>query len=507
MSEKTDVLIVGAGPTGLTLAAGLLSRGVRVRVIDRAERASPHSKAITLWPRSFEVFETLGAGRELYDRGVKLAATNYYTGDRHIGRLRMRPLAGTRFPVPVSLPQVTTEEVLREAVGRHGGRIEFGSRLESFTQDDDGVTARLADGTEIRAGWLVGCDGAHSTVREGAGVSFEGATYPQSFVLVDGEYDTEYVHDESYYVMGRTGVIVVAGLPDGLYRFFASVPPGVEVEDAEAAVARAVAENSPLRADSVKVAGSGVFRIHRKLADRMRVGRVLLAGDAAHIHSPAGGLGLNTGVQDSGSLAWRLAAVVRRGLDEAELDAWQEERLFVAHGVVTEADQQTRMWLLRGWRRWLRDVGITLGLRTGVIERVLPRRMAQLDLVLPVQGPAAGRLRSGSRLPDVPVTGRGQYLYDLLGDGHLLLAAGDEGAGALPGLGLPADVDPEVLRIVTVPAHGAQSLGVPRRALCLVRPDGVVAAAAAPSDRAAVEALRARLLALVAPAPAESRAR
>ena len=129
MNEKTDVLIVGAGPTGLTLAAGLLSRGVRVRVVDRAERASPHSKAITLWPRSFEVFETLGVGRELYDRSVKLAATNYYTGDRHIGRLRMRPLAGTRFPVPVSLPQVTTEEVLREAVGRHGCRIEFGSRL------------------------------------------------------------------------------------------------------------------------------------------------------------------------------------------------------------------------------------------------------------------------------------------------------------------------------------------------------------------------------------------
>ena len=506
MTEETDVLIVGAGPTGLTLAGGLLSRGVRVCLIDRAERASPHSKAITLWPRAFEVFEALGVGRELYDRSVKLAATNYYTGNRHIGRLRMRPLAGTRFPVPVSLPQATTEDVLREMVRRRGGRIEFGRCLESFAQDDDGVTARLSDGTEIRAGWLVGCDGAHSTVREGAGVSFEGATYPQSFVLVDGEYDTEYAHDESYYVMGRTGVIVVAGLPGGLYRFFASVPPGVEVEDAETAVARAVAENSPLRADSVKVSGSGVFRIHRRLADRMRVGRVLLAGDAAHIHSPAGGLGLNTGVQDAGSLAWRLAAVVLRGLDEAELDAWQEERLFVARKVVAEADQQTRMWMLKGWRRWLRDTGIALGLRTGVIERVLPRRMAQLDLVLPVQGPATGRLRPGSRIPDVSPAGRGQHLYDLLGGGHVLLAVGD-GATALAGLGLPDDVDPDVLRIVTVPSHGASALGAPRHALCLVRPDGVVAAAATPSERAGVEALRSRLLTLVAPAPAASRAR
>jgi len=267
-----------------------------------------------------------------------------------------------------------------------------------------------------------------------------------------------------------------------------------------------VAENSPLRADSVKVSGSGVFRIHRRLADRMRVGRVLLAGDAAHIHSPAGGLGLNTGVQDAGSLAWRLAAVVLRGLDEAELDAWQEEQLFVARKVVAEADQQTRMWMLKGWRRWLRDTGIALGLRTGVIERVLPRRMAQLDLVLPVQGPATGRLRPGSRIPDVSPAGRGQHLYDLLGGGHVLLAVGD-GATALAGLGLPDDVDPDVLRIVTVPSHGASALGAPRHALCLVRPDGVVAAAATPSERAGVEALRSRLLTLVAPAPAASRAR
>lgn len=506
MTEETEVLIVGAGPTGLTLAGGLLRRGVRVRLIDRAERASPHSKAITLWPRAFETFEALGAGQELYDRSVKLSATNYYTGDRHIGRVRMRPLRGTRFPIPVSLPQATTEQVLREVVQRSGGHIEFGKCLESFTQDDDGVTARLTDGEEIRAGWLVGCDGAHSTVREGVGVPFDGATYPQSFVLVDGEYDTEYAHDESYYVMGRSGVIVVAGLPGGLYRFFASVPPGVEVEDAEAAVARAVSENSPLRADSVKVAGSGVFRIHRKLADRMRVGRVLLAGDAAHIHSPAGGLGLNTGVQDAGSLSWRLAGVVRHGLPEGELDAWQEERLFVARKVVAEADQQTRMWMLKGWRRWVRDVGITLGLRTGLIERVLPRRMAQLDLVLPAEGTAAGRLRPGARVPDVPLAGSGRHLYELLsGGGHVLLAVGSEGAAALDGLGLPADADFSALRVVRVPSHGASPLGGPRQALCLVRPDGVIAAAAAPSARADVEALRSRLAPLVAPALADTR--
>jgi 2-polyprenyl-6-methoxyphenol hydroxylase-like FAD-dependent oxidoreductase len=500
--EETDVLVVGAGPTGLTLAGGLLKRGVRVRVVDRAERANPHSKAITLWPKTFEAFEPLGVGRELYDASVRLAATNYYTAGRKIGRIRMLPLAGTRFPVPVSMPQDTTERALREALGRFGGEVEFGSRLESLAQDAEGVTAVLAGGERIRARWVVGCDGAHSTVREAAGISFEGATYPQSFVLVDGEYETEYVHDESYYVMGRSGVIVVAGLPGGLFRFFASVPPGVEVEDAEDAVARAVADNSPLRAKPLKVAGSGVFRIHRRLADRMREGRVLIAGDAAHIHSPAGGLGLNTGVQDAASLAWRLAAVVRGTLGEQELDAWQRERLFVAERVVAEADQQTRMWMLKGWRRRVRDTAIFLGLRSGLIERVLPRRMAQLDLVLPAEGPAAGRLRPGARIADVPVTDQGTTVHRLLEDGgHLLLAVGRGGAAALEQLGLPADLEPETLRVARIAQDRAAALGAPRQALCLVRPDGVVAAAAAVSDREGINALRARLAAFAVPVP------
>ena len=503
MTEETDVLVVGAGPSGLTLAGGLLLRGLRVRVIDQAERASPHSKAITLWPRTFEAFEPLGVGRELYDLSVKIAATNYYTGDRHIGRVRILPLAGTRYPVPVSMPQDVTERFLREAVERLGGRIEYGRRLASVDQDDDGVTAVLADGERLRAGWLVGCDGAHSTVREAVGIPFEGATYPQTFVLVDGEYDTEYAHDESYYVMGHTGVIVVAGLPGGLYRFFASVPPGVQVEDAEAAVARAVADNSPLRAEPVAAAGSGIFRIHRKTVARMREGRVLLAGDAAHIHSPAGGLGLNTGVQDAASLAWRLAGVTRLGLSVSELDAWQRERLFVAERVVAEADQQTRMWMMKGWRRRVRDAAIFLGLRTGVIERVLPRRMAQLDLVLPAEGPAAGSLRPGARIPDVPLDDQGNYLYDLLRDGgHLLLVAGSAAATVLEELGLPQDAEPGTLRVVPVPPERTSALGAPRQALCLVRPDGIIAAAAVPTDREAVSALRSRLGQLTAPVPA-----
>ena len=505
----TEVLVVGAGPTGLTLAAGLLRRGVRVRVIDRAERASPHSKAITLWPRALEVFETLGVGQEMYDRGVKLVATSYYTGNRRIGRIRMRPLAGTRFQVPISLPQTSTEQLLREAVVKAGGSIEFGLGLESLSQEEDHATARLTDGSTLRVPWVVGCDGAYSTVREQSGVAFEGATYPQTFVIVDGHWDTDYVHNESYYLMGPTGVFVVVGLPDGLYRVFASVPPGESPEDPVELVGRLLKQASPLPIRLREAVGSGSFQIHRKQAARMRIGRVLLAGDAAHIHSPAGGLGLNTGVQDAGSLSWRLAGVLHRGVPEKVLDQWETERLFVARQVIAETDAQTRMWLLKGWRRVRRDVLIDLGLRTGLLERVLPRRIAQLGLRLPAEGPGRRRLRPGLRIADAPL-GDGRRLHELLAPGgHLLLAFDPPSGPPWDALGLPARPDPAVLSVVRV-AHGRagegaagvlddpggrlrRALGARRGTVCLIRPDTVIAAATELGDAAGVRALKAAL--------------
>jgi 2-polyprenyl-6-methoxyphenol hydroxylase-like FAD-dependent oxidoreductase len=465
----TEVLVVGAGPTGLTLAAGLLQRGVRVRVIDKTGGPGTwgkgsHSRAITLWPRALEAFQSLGVGTALYERGVKLAAANYYTDGRRVGRIRLRPLSHTRFPVPVTLPQSTTERVLRDAVGAAGGRIEFNRSLETLTHDDDGVLALLDNGEIVRAEWLVGCDGAHSKVRERSGVVFDGAMYPQTFLILDGEFDTEYAPDESYYLTGPAGVLVVVGLPGGLHRTFASIPPTATVDDVEAGMLRVLAQRSPLRIKLLRSAGSGTFRIHRRMVDQMRIGRVLLAGDAAHVHSPAGGLGLNIGAQDAVSLAWRLAGVLRGDLPRGELDAWEKERLFVARRVLADTDAQTRLWMARGLRGVARDLAIHAGLRTGLIERVLPRRLAQFDLAMPAGGTGAGRLRPGKRMPDV-VLGDGRRLHDLLTD-YLLVALGGPA---------PSTVDGAPL-VVIDNQRQLQSLGASRGTVCLVRPDAVIAA-------------------------------
>jgi 2-polyprenyl-6-methoxyphenol hydroxylase-like FAD-dependent oxidoreductase len=506
----TDVLVVGAGTTGLTLAAGLLGRGLRVRVIDRAERANPHSKAVILWPRALEAFQTLGLGEEMVRRAVGLVATSYYTGDRLIGRLPMPPLAGTRFPIAVSLPQSDTEALLRAEVERRGGTIEFGRQLTSTSEHADGVTAQLADGSRIRAGWVVGCDGAHSTVRDLMGAGFEGATYPQTFMLVDGQFDTEYAHDESCYVMHPEGVIVILGLPGGHYRAFVSVPPDASEGDAEEAVRRVLAAHSPRRMTLAAATGSGTFQVHRKMADRMGAGRLLIAGDAAHIHSPAGGVGMNTGVQDAHTLAWRLAGVVHGTLPADELDAWQRERLAVARGVIADTDRQTKMWMLTGWQRRLRDLLIGVALRTTLLERVLPRRLAQLDLVVPADGPRLGKLRPGGRLTDVELAD-GTRLHDHFDDGrHLLLGFGSGGTEvlrrwrregrpdpasvhALAVTDRPGDLPAGVTAVPDPRSRLRRVVGAPRDGVCLVRPDAVIAGAAKPGDESALARIRARL--------------
>jgi len=342
------------------------------------------------------------------------------------------------------------------------------------------------------------------------GAGLEGVTYPQTFMLVDGWFDTDYAHDESCYVMHPEGVIVILGLPDGQYRAFVSVPPDAAAGDAEHEVTRVLSAHSPRRIDLVAPTGAGTFQVHRKMADRMRAGRLLIAGDAAHIHSPAGGVGMNTGVQDAHTLAWRLASVVSGTLPADELDAWERERLTVARGVIADTDRQTRMWLLAGWRRRLRDLLIGVGLRTTLLERTLPRRLAQLDLVVPAAGPKLGRLRPGARLPDVDL-GNGTRLHDQFDAGqHLLLGLGPGGTDVLRGWAREGRLDPAAARPLAVtdrpdglPAGVSaladprsrlrRAIGAPRDGVCLVRPDAVIAAAGKPGDDAALAWIGGRL--------------
>ena len=508
------VIVVGAGPVGLAAATGLLQQGVAVRLIDRAERPNPHAKAITLWPRALEALHRLGAADEILDRGLPLHAQNYHSAGKRVARLTFDRVGDTRFPFAVSLPQQETEEALRHRFEALGGKTEFGVRLTSLSQDADGVTAVLSGGRagetgeEVRAAWLIGADGAHSTVRDAIGTGYEGETYPQQFLLSDGPCDTPLAQDEAHYFMTARGVLVVVGLPGGNFRVFTSLPPDAEIaEDVRSEVQRAASERCPVPIELTGEHRTGVFRVHRKVADRFRDRRVLLAGDAAHIHSPAGGQGLNTGIEDGTTLAWRLAAVVRGDAPESFLDRWEDERRQVARGVLGDTDLQTRLWMMKGWKRTVRDAALRAGERTGVLDRFVTPRQTQLSLVHAGPRRSFGRLREGARLPDVPLSATrpadrlpGDRLHDLLADGRplLLVLAADgrdagRGAGAVAAASALAGPGHRTVVVSSVPrprsedrpASGPPVLADPGGALhaalgvrgplaCLVRPDAVV---------------------------------
>ncbi|MGI5451017.1 FAD-dependent monooxygenase [Streptomyces sp. CA-243310] len=490
MTESSQVLIVGAGPVGLVTGIELLRRGVPVRVIDRSERPNPHSKAIALWPRGIEALARFGAADELHRRGVVLRAQNYHSQGERVARLAFGGMRRTRYPYALSIPQQETEAVLRETFRGLGGTIEFGTSLTSFTQDGVGVSAELETvrgRATARFGWVVGCDGSHSRVREVLGVPFRGSSYPQRFLLADGRVRTSLAHDEVHYFMSAAGVLVVVGLPGGMYRTFVSAAPDLAVDDPRDAVQRAASERCPVPIELIGEQRTGVFRVHAKVVDRLRVGRVLLAGDAAHIHSPAGGQGLNTGIEDAASLAWRLAGVCEGRWGDEALARWEEERLRVARAVVSDTDLQTRLWMMSGWRARARDAALGIAGRSGVLNRVVVPRQAQLSFAHPGPRQQAGHLRTGMRLPDVPLDGEhGRWLREELASPTPLLLL-------FPGTGRRrrnvegvADIfrrSYEGIRVTVIsdPNHlGHSLLGLNRPCAVLVRPDGTIDALSDP---------------------------
>ncbi|MFF4957321.1 FAD-dependent monooxygenase [Streptomyces sp. NPDC001222] len=458
------VLVTGAGPAGLTAATELVRRGVPVRCVDRAEGPSTLSKALGLWPRTVELIHRVGGRDLLATRALPQSQMRYYSDGKVIANLRYRP--ATR---PLICPQPDIEEVLRANLATVGGAVEWATELLGFEQLGDRVRARLRgpDGTEHEEefAYLVGADGASSTVRGHLGVGFEGSTYELRFVVADVMVDTRFDHRMTHYFCSPRGILVACGLPDGRWRVFTSAPPGVTQEDIDlAAVQRLVDERGPGGIRLRDPDWISVFNVHARHAESTRVGRVFLIGDAAHIHSPAGGQGLNTGVNDAHNLAWKLALVWHGRSAERLLDTYAGERGEVARAVVRQADVQTRLWLL-GKRHQvvLRDNALRVASGLRLFDVAYIPWLAGLRTRYRTDAPAGGRVAGFVAGALVPQPLRGQ-LDDLR---HTLILVGrpDEEVRELrrwcaERLGV-------VLDVRTVARRG-------RSTLVLARPDGHV---------------------------------
>jgi 2-polyprenyl-6-methoxyphenol hydroxylase-like FAD-dependent oxidoreductase len=371
-----DVLVVGAGPTGLTLAAALAAGGVRTTVIDRQAEGANTSRAAVVHARTLEVLEPLAVTPTLVARGIPAQRFTIRDRDRVLVPIAFNGLP-TRYPYTLMVSQAVTEQVLLQRLNELGGRVLRPRVLRALFQDERGVTATLDDGSRCRARYVVGADGVHSTVRECAGIPFTGGSYGESFVLADVRLEGGAPADEVILYFSPAGMVVVAPLPDGLHRIVATVEEAPEQPDAAYVQALLDARGPARERATVRaLIWSSRFRVHHRVADAYRAGRVLLAGDAAHVHSPAGGQGMNVGILD----AMALAAALQRALagDAAALDAYGAARRPVAQQVVAFADRLTRLATVPPGLRGARNLLLGLLSRLPAVRRTLAWRLSGL---------------------------------------------------------------------------------------------------------------------------------
>lgn len=351
-SQEMPVLIVGAGPTGLMLACELQRHGVSCRVIDKTLVPSDKSRALVLHARTLEIIESMGIVERFLEHGCPAYAASLYHAGERIVHLNMAELESP-FPFSLMIPQSQTEKLLAENFVSKGGTIERGAELLKFSQGKGGISATLknAKGKEeaIVAQWMVGCDGAHSTVRKELELPFEGSAYEERFGLVDCIVDCDLPDDEISTFFHEDGAFVFFPLGKKRFRIIVNVPSSQVIGEAPSLADMQVFAdrrgpgNIKLH-DPVWLAW---FTIHQRSVPKYRVGRVFLAGDSAHIHSPIGGQGMNTGMQDAFNLAWKLALTLRGNGEEKLLDSYNDERHPVGQELLKGTDLATTVATLR----------------------------------------------------------------------------------------------------------------------------------------------------------------
>jgi 2-polyprenyl-6-methoxyphenol hydroxylase-like FAD-dependent oxidoreductase len=382
--HETDVLIVGAGPTGLTLACELLRRGVGCRIVDKAASPATTSRALGLQPRTLELFDAMGVVDRVLATGGPVTDANLYRGDRLLLTLSAAGLRNLDTPYPRLwiTPQASVERPLIERLLELGGTVERSRELADFRQMDSRVIATVRHGDsyeteEVHASWLVGCDGAHSRVRKALGVTFEGGTYEEKFLLADADLDWSRERDRTHTWFPPDGMFTVFPLPgSSQWRIFAvledEAAPPLSLELFQRLLRERTGDAKTTLYNPTWMSN---FTINRRMVDRYRVKRAFLAGDAAHVHSPFGAQGMNTGIQDAYNLGWKLALVVQGEASGLLLDTYEEERLPVARGVLAQTDTNTRVLLSDNpIMRFLREHVLTLDR----VQAYAARRSSQL---------------------------------------------------------------------------------------------------------------------------------
>ncbi len=480
MAGNVTVLIAGAGPVGLTMANELTRYGIAVRIVDKNTERTDKSKALVLWSRTLELFDHGGYVEPFVAAGLKAHGAQMSNGRDIIARISLDDIESP-YPYALMIPQSDTERILEERLEKQGVKVERTVALESFKEQGNGVEAVLrstnGESETLTADWLIGCDGAHSAVRHGLGFTFDGTTQPSDWYLADGHISGLEPQDRLHIFWHKDGILAFFPITEGRWRVIADLGPAKgdahcpdpTLQDVQALITLRGTDGIVIK-DAYWLAA---FRINERKVSQYGRGRAFLAGDAAHIHSPAGGQGMNTGMQDAFNLAWKLSLVIGGVCKPALLDSYSVERSAVGDMVLKNASRVTDAAIIRNpIVQHLRNTVVKFALGFPQIGHRVANLLAELNIGYPespltvagAHSPSARK--AGERWPDRLPADPGKARFTAIGP-----------AGAVSAL---AAKFPKLVQA----AAGSADAGDLR----LIRPDGYVGFAGAASDQAGAEA-------------------
>ncbi len=493
---KTDVIIIGAGPTGLSLACQLIRYGVDFVIVEKNESVTPYSKAIGVHARTLEIYEQIGLAQKALARGAIAGKVRLIAGGEVRGEFDLSNIGLNLSPYPfmLVLEQSKNEQLLDEYLQSHGEEVLWKTELESFSQTEGNVTAQVkaADGASqtIEAKYLVGCDGAKSPTRRALGLEFAGSTFERMFYVADAQIDWHLSHGVLHICLAKDSFLLFFPLKgEKRYRIVSNFPEGYEKEEGDVLyeeIERQIKETSKLELDIHDVEWFSTYKVHTRHVNKFSAGRCFLAGDAAHIHSPAGAQGMNTGIQDAYNLAWKMALVLQGEADEKLLETYHEERLENAKHLLRTTDRLFQFgagsdWLLAFLRTNVLPsvANYILGLDT--VKKFIFPIISQIGInyrhgsLSKHAGDENFHVKAGDRMPYFTVNG--ESVYDKLHQPKFHLLIFSDGRGDYRGLKTELENDPADrvdVNVIEPQPQVAELFGTDQHFSLLLRPDNYV---------------------------------
>ncbi|MRX73933.1 hypothetical protein GJU40_17505 [Bacillus lacus] len=485
----TDVLVVGAGPVGLAIANELHHFGVNCMLIDKEKSISTKSKALGVMPRTLELLERLGLDREFTKKGLKAQTFHVYSGEKELVKLDLSDKLHSKFPYVLMIPQNETEDILYRHLKRQGGEVLWQTTLTEIEEMSSHISVKIkrnsgASGM-IAAKYVIGCDGVHSTVRKKAGLTFQGKALEQQFSLADLKVEWNLPRDEVFAFVKDGEAAAFFPMKDGQHRVvFTSDEDeltSITLEEIQSVIERVGPSGARVHSPTWK----SRFRIHQRMVESGKAGRVFLAGDAAHVHSPLGAQGMNMGIQDGVNLVWKLAFVLHYHAPQQLLSTYSEERVPVWENVLKRTELGTKMILsdnsiFSAVRNYMAPKISSLQL----VEDFAVTTLSQLNVTYQNSSLSKGKrrfmgsrkLQAGERIPNVTL-GDGEQLISYLSGKGLLLLLFTDGHSQVEQIKQMLKSFSTPVSIITPGNSGAstsleQQFGIAKEGMILIRPDG-----------------------------------